>query len=103
VENGKRITAEQATAFDHHSEIHAAILAQAAVERGCTCEAYRDWYTYNRWLAQGLQVQRGEHGVKLSTFVPVTKPDEKGNEIVVGKRPVGTTVFCRHQVKVREA
>ena len=28
-------------------------------------------FTYNAWRALGRQVRRGEHGVKVTTFIPV--------------------------------
>src|SRR5438034_10027158 len=30
-------------------------------------------FTYHAWRALGRQVRRGEHGVKVTTFVPMTK------------------------------
>jgi len=96
----EKMTAENARTFEHQSRVHEMILANAAAERGCTCEAYKDWFTYNRWQAQGFQVQKGEHGIKLTTYVPITKTDkETGERVVVGKRPRTTSVFCRCQVK----
>ena len=93
------LTAETAKQFEHGASIpHILILAQAAKERGCTCEAYVDWFTYRRWQAQGYQVQRGEKGVKLTTFKPVEKVDEK-SKTVTRSVPRTTTVFCRCQVK----
>ena len=92
-------TAETAKRFEHGASIpHILILEQEAQARGCTCEAYVDWFTYRRWQAQGFQVQRGEKGVKLTTFKPVEKVDEKG-KTVTSSVPRTTTVFCRCQVK----
>jgi len=97
------MTAEQAATFDRKSGVSAAILAMAAAERGCGCEAYRDWFTYRRWQAQGYQVRRGEHGVKLLTYAEVkVKADggdgDDGATTTTQRRPVATTVFCRCQV-----
>jgi len=50
----QKLTAEEARAFQSHSLMHAQYLALVAAERGCTCEAYRDWYTYKRWKATGV-------------------------------------------------
>ncbi|NIV30488.1 MAG: hypothetical protein GWN58_13620, partial [Anaerolineae bacterium] len=51
-------TPQTARRFEHgESSAHAAILATVAAERGCTCEAYVDWFTYNRWQGLGYQVQ----------------------------------------------
>jgi len=93
----QKLTTEQARTFSTRSLTHAAYLAMVAAERGCTCQAYRDWFTYRRWKAQGYQVRRGEHGVKLTTFREQVTTDDDGNEKVI-KRPWRTTVFCRCQV-----
>ena len=37
-------------------------------------------FTYNAWLAKGRRVRRGEHGVRIETFVPAKKADESGEE-----------------------
>lgn len=51
-------------------------------------------FTFNAWHALGRTVKRGEHGVKVITWVPMTKKDkETGNEIPLGRKPRGTTVF----------
>jgi hypothetical protein len=55
-------------------------------------------FTYNAWKALGRQVRRGEHGVKVCTFVPMTKKakDEATGEETktpIGSRPWTTTVF----------
>ena len=55
-------------------------------------------FTYNAWKALGRQVRRGEHGVKVCTFVPMTKKtkDERTGEETkapIGNRPWSTTVF----------
>jgi antirestriction protein ArdC len=101
-----KMTAEEAKSFDGYSQGNALALIVAARQRGCDCQPYQDWFTFKRWLAQGMQVQKGERGVKLGIFVKTEKveKDAAGKETVtVGSRPWMTTVFCRHQVKVREA
>jgi len=51
-------------------------------------------FTYNAWRALGRQVRRGEHGVKVTTFVPMTKKDkETGEEKSIGKHAWTATVF----------
>lgn len=50
-------------------------------------------FTYKAWLALGRQVRKGEHGVKVVTFVPMTKRDTlTGNEKSF-RVPRSTTVF----------
>lgn len=51
-------------------------------------------FTYNAWLAQGRQVRRGEHGVKITTFVEIKPKDgDDGDASKTYKRPQTTTVF----------
>jgi len=95
----QQMTAQQATTFKHgHSLASEITLVQAAQERGCQCEAYRDWFTYNRWRAQGFQVQKDEHGVKMSTWIEY-ETEETDGSVKTHSRPKTTTVFCRCQVK----
>lgn len=91
------MTAETATHFERYSDTNTLILARAAQEHGCQCQAYSDWFTYNRWAAQGYQVRKGEHGVKIGTMIEKATEDMNGVQIVT-KRPWMTTVFCRCQV-----
>ena len=97
------MTKEQAQTFDRHSTTNAAVLLNTASAKGCNCQPYQDWFTYNRWLAQGYQVQKGEHGIRLTTWLTTTKKNEDGEEVVTGTRPKGYTVFCRCQVKKIDA
>jgi antirestriction protein ArdC len=96
------MTAEVATTFSTFSSAHALILAHAAQERGCECQAYRDWFTYKRWRAQGYQVQRGEHGVKLTVYVEREAETDDGKTRTYSA-PWRSTVFCRCQVKEANA
>lgn len=96
---GHKVNAQEAKSFGGYSMTNAMILTGAAAKRGCHCKPYEDWFTYKRWQAQSYQVKRGEHGVRLSTFVTMTKIDDNGNKVVVGKRPWKSVVFCRCQVE----
>jgi len=50
--------------------------------------------TYKAWLAVGRQVRRGEHGVKVVTWIAMTKKDKKtGETLETFKRPRRATVF----------
>ena len=50
--------------------------------------------TYDAWLAKGRQVRRGEHGVKITTWVGMSFKDEETGEVRPGRRrPKTTTVF----------
>jgi len=51
-------------------------------------------FTYEAWRALGRQVRRGEHGVKVCTFVPMTRRDpDTGETQSIGRRARTTTVF----------
>ncbi|MBI3334044.1 hypothetical protein HYZ97_01015 [Candidatus Pacearchaeota archaeon] len=87
-----------ATTFQHTSTINAACV-KAALH--CSCEPYKDVFTYNRWKAQGYQVQRGEKAIKLPLVkdVEVEKEGETTTKRILGI----SAVFCRHQVKPSES
>jgi hypothetical protein len=51
-------------------------------------------FTYNAWRALGRQVRRGEHGVKVLTFIDCQKRDEETGQLKERfRRPFSTTVF----------
>lgn len=50
-------------------------------------------FTFNAWKALGRQVRKGEHGVKVFTFVQSVKENKETGEQSVSKRPWSTTVF----------
>lgn len=92
---------QEATSFNRFSAYNAGVLAEAAEERGCQCVPYKDWFTYNRWLAQGMQVKKGEHGVKLVTIITKQIQAEDGTVKTEQFKKIAT-VFCRCQVKEAE-
>jgi len=51
--------------------------------------------TYNAWQALGRQVRKGEHGVKIITFIPMSKivHAEDGDKVESWRSPCPTTVF----------
>jgi len=53
-------------------------------------------FTYHAWLALGRQVRKGEHGVQVLTWVPMTRKADISPENpsgTIGRRPKSTTVF----------
>jgi antirestriction protein ArdC len=54
-------------------------------------------FTYNAWRALGRQVRKGEHGVKITTWVEMSKrerDEQTGEEkIVSASRPTSAVVF----------
>ena len=58
--------------------------------------------TYHAWRAKGRQVKRGEHGVRVVTYIETAeKRDQESGEITrkASKFPKGTTVFHITQTK----
>ena len=90
-----QMSAEEARTFQHYS-VHNAVQAQQACSEGL-CEAYRDIFTYRRWRAQGYQVQRGEKGTPVTTWITTTRMDENGDPVTF-RHAKRTVLFCRHQV-----
>ena len=50
-------------------------------------------FTYDAWKALGRYVRKGEHGVKVVTFIECTKEDKETDEKETFRRPWTTTVF----------
>lgn len=92
-----QMTADEARLFDRFSIFNATMVAETAVEKGCDCQPYTDWFTYSRWQAQGFQVMKGERGTKLVTWIE-RNPKEGEDPNKSHKFPKTTTVFCRCQV-----
>jgi hypothetical protein len=50
-------------------------------------------FTFNAWKAKGRVVSKGQHGVKVLTFVACQKTDKESGEKVPVKKSKVTTVF----------
>lgn len=59
-------------------------------------------FTFNAWKALGRTVKKGEHGVRVLTFVPCEKKDEETGETSEFLRSRTTTVFHVSQTKEME-
>lgn len=60
-------------------------------------------FTYRAWQAKGRQVRKGEHGVKVLTWVPMTKKDDDtGESKPIGRKPRNATVFHISQTDAME-
>ena len=63
-------------------------------------------FTYQAWRALGRQVKRGEHGVRICTYIPIDtkEKDSDTGEVTVktSSRPRMTTVFHITQTDIRE-
>jgi len=58
-------------------------------------------FTFDAWRALGRFVRRGEHGVRILTWVPMTKKDPDGEEKPIGRRPKSAVVFHVSQTDAR--
>ena len=56
-------------------------------------------FTFEAWKALGRVVRRGEHGVKVVTFIEHTVEDKETGERKAVRRPWTTTVFHISQTK----
>jgi hypothetical protein len=50
-------------------------------------------FSFNAWKAAGRVVRKGEHGVKVVTFIETEKKSESGELERSGRRPWSVTVF----------
>lgn len=62
-------------------------------------------FTFNAWRALGRTVKRGEHGVRVQTWIAFPERRDDDDNIVrpAGKRPKMTTVFHVSQTKTLDA
>lgn len=61
-------------------------------------------FTFNAWKALGRAVRRGEHGVKVCTFISCSKTVKttEGEQSIGYRRPWQTTVFHVSQTEPNE-
>ena len=90
---------QTARQFDRFSVAHAVTVKESL---SCGCEPYVDVFTFNRWRAQGFQVQRGEKAIRLPLIYSRTETDPETGEEHTTQRKGRSAVFCRCQVKAIE-
>ena len=100
MEQTRAVTAEEARHFDRIS-VGNAVLVHTLLD--CGCQPYQDVFTYRRWQAQGFQVQRGQKAIRLLLVKAVTQKDAETGEEKTRKVLSRSAVFCRCQIKRREA
>lgn len=99
-----KMTAADARTFDRgirpqsYGQILRLIGERAATgeHTACTCEPYRDVFTFKRWKAQAMSVRKGEHAMKLATWIEIGGDDDDDEPGRLVSRMV--PVFCRCQV-----
>lgn len=57
-------------------------------------------FTFDAWIAKGRCVKKGEHGVRVTTWIPI---EDKETGEIVGKRPKTAVVFHISQTKELDA
>ena len=90
-------------AISHESTMNYESIFAGFMEKGINPEDIlprQNVFTFNAWRALGRTVRRGEHGVKVATWVPYTKKNKETGEDESGRRPVTTTVFHISQTDV---
>ena len=94
--DSRSMSAAEARQFSTHS-IANTIAVESALN--CSCEAYRDIFTYNRWKAQGFQVQKGQKAIRLPLVRTVDREDPETGKTETRRVLGRSAVFCRCQVK----
>jgi hypothetical protein len=59
-------------------------------------------FTFDAWKALGRYVRKGEHGVKVVTFIYCAKEDKQTGEVKITRRPWSTTVFHISQTDAKQ-
>lgn len=87
-------------AVSHQSTMNYDAIFNGFIEKGISPDEIRpreNVFTFHAWKALGRQVRKGEHGVKVVTWITCKEKgaaaDQNGNEPGTYKRPKTTTVF----------
>lgn len=100
--NAEQIAESVDRAINGHSMANYPAIIEGFAERGITATPREDVFTYNAWRGLGRQVRKGEHGVKVETWIPCkSKADEDGKRESYKRRKV-TTVFHVSQTEAIE-
>lgn len=108
----ERMTASQARTFPTISLSSAIQVTDAIQQRAaagiypaCECNCYEDIFTFNRWLALGMAVRKGEKAMKIASYVPIASTAEPNSDEAQEEagekprlRPATVCLFCRCQV-----
>lgn len=84
--------ATQSLSVMNYAPIFEAFMARGILE--ADIRPRENVFTFHAWRALGRTVRRGEHGVAITTWVPMTrKDDETGEPVTIGRRPKTAYVF----------
>lgn len=95
----ERIALEQealANAIRGQSLMNFGAIFEGFMEKGVLADDIKpreNVFTFNAWKALGRSVKKGEHGVRVCTFVPTSKIDKETGEVSGSRMPRQTTVF----------
>ena len=114
----RKMTDSEARSFDGGRSLKAELLvAMALAERNantpgfetCACEPYSSVFTFNRWIAQGMSVRKGERAIRHMAWIAIDGREvdddadtaEDGSTEVQRRhlRPKVTFLFCHCQVQ----
>jgi len=84
--------ATQGQSFSNYPQIYKGFMERGLAESEILPR--ENIFTYGAWRAKGRQVRKGEKGVKIISFIPVTRKNrETGETENAGKRPRSVSVF----------
>lgn len=83
-------------AISHESTMNYDAILNGFIEKGINAKDIlprQNIFTFHAWRALGRTVRRGEHGVRVVTWVSYTKKNKETGEDESGRHPVTTSVF----------
>lgn len=80
------------TSMRNYPEIYEGFTAKGIPEKDI--RPRQNVFTYRAWQKLGRQVRKGEHGVRITTWIAMTKKDKvTGDRKEIGMKPKRATVF----------
>lgn len=80
-------------------------IIQGFMEKGIPADDIRpreNVLTYHAWHAQGRQVRKGEHGVRITTWIPIGNDEAEDPDKARRLRPKTAVVFHVSQTDSRQ-
>jgi hypothetical protein len=93
--------AENGQALTNYPAIYAGFMAKGIAE--ADIQPRVNVFTFHAWKAKGRSVKKGEHGVKVVTFIECSSTERDpstGEEKASSRRPHTTTVFHISQNRI---
>ena len=95
------MTPKQALQFEHQSATNSKKIEDAVqAEMNCTCKAYVDIFTFQRWKAQGKRVPKG--AIKVTIMLPKIVNTLAETPETPTFIPKTLNVWCRCQITAYE-